>query len=112
MGFWDFFSTKNIKQDLNLDFEKSEIESRKIIFIGHVQGVGFRYTVYDIANRLGLVGYVRNLVDGSVETVIKGEKLKIDYLIKYMKLYRYARISKIEQKSIEEIEEFESFEIR
>lgn len=39
---------------------------------GSVQGVGFRYTTQHEAQRLGLVGYARNLDDGSVEVVACG----------------------------------------
>ena len=35
-------------------------------FYGDVQGVGFRYTAYHIANSLGLTGYVHNEWDGTV----------------------------------------------
>ena len=40
---------------------------------GHVQGVGFRYFVREVATRAGLAGSARNLVDGRVEVVLEGE---------------------------------------
>ena len=51
---------------------------RHILFIGHVQGVGFRYTAQRIAGRYGLAGYVRNLSDGSVEMLVQGTSEEID----------------------------------
>lgn len=42
------------------------------IFRGHVQGVGFRYTVHNLAIRHDVVGYVRNMDDGGVELVVEG----------------------------------------
>jgi acylphosphatase len=39
---------------------------------GRVQGVGFRYSICDMAERLGLGGWVRNVSDGSVEAVFEG----------------------------------------
>ena len=46
--------------------------AKHIIFSGHVQGIGFRFTALNIANRYGLVGFVRNLHDGTVEMVAQG----------------------------------------
>ncbi|MBS0648422.1 MAG: acylphosphatase [Verrucomicrobia bacterium] len=46
----------------------------RVIFHGNVQGVGFRAAVKRIAEEDGLTGFVRNLRDGSVETVVQGEK--------------------------------------
>ena len=42
---------------------------------GKVQRVGFRYSVVDhvITNQLPIVGYVRNLPDGSVEVIAQGD---------------------------------------
>ena len=49
-----------------------EIRTEQAIYTGHVQGVGFRYTVRTLARRHPVSGYVRNLDDGSVELVARG----------------------------------------
>jgi len=41
---------------------------------GRVQGVGYRAWVASEAKRLGLLGFVRNRRDGSVEAVFKGQE--------------------------------------
>lgn len=46
--------------------------AKHIIFVGRVQGVGFRFTAFDIANRYRLTGLVRNLPDGTVEMIAQG----------------------------------------
>ena len=46
--------------------------ARRIIFAGRVQGVGFRFTAFNIAHRYGLTGQVRNLPDGTVEMIAQG----------------------------------------
>lgn len=47
--------------------------ARHLIYRGRVQGVGFRYTVCQIAARYELTGTVRNCYDGSVEAVLQGQ---------------------------------------
>jgi acylphosphatase len=44
------------------------------IVSGQVTGVGFRYFAAHVANRLELVGMVRNLPTGDVEAVAEGEE--------------------------------------
>jgi len=46
--------------------------AKRIIFIGRVQGVGFRFTAHNIARRCQLTGTVRNMPDGSVEMIAQG----------------------------------------
>jgi acylphosphatase len=45
---------------------------RHIVVRGRVQGVGYRMWTEDLAERLGLEGWVRNRRDGSVEAVFAG----------------------------------------
>lgn len=55
--------------------------TRKVIFEGRVQGVGFRYTTKEIATGFDVCGWVRNLPDGTVELQIQGEDEEVeDYL--------------------------------
>jgi acylphosphatase len=53
-------------------------ELREVWYSGHVQGVGFRYTVLGLARRWDVTGYVRNLVDGRVHLVAEGEPDALD----------------------------------
>ena len=39
---------------------------------GHVQGVGYRWFVRELASAAGLEGSARNLPDGRVEVVLEG----------------------------------------
>ena len=45
---------------------------KHIFFSGDVQGVGFRYRSFYIAQSLGLAGWVENLWDGRVEMEVQG----------------------------------------
>lgn len=51
---------------------------------GLVQGVGYRATTMDEARRLGLAGWVRNRVDGSVEVLAEGSRAKLDLFVDYL----------------------------
>ena len=56
--------------------------AHKVTYRGHVQGVGFRYTVLDLARRHPEVtGYVRNLADGDVEVVAEGPAHEVAALL-------------------------------
>jgi acylphosphatase len=50
----------------------------RIIYSGHVQGVGFRYTARSVATGFEVTGAVRNLSDGRVELVAEGLKAELE----------------------------------
>jgi len=53
----------------------------RLTVTGRVQGVGYRDWVMGMAERLGLSGWVRNRVDGSVEAVIVGDDAAVGRMI-------------------------------
>jgi acylphosphatase len=54
-----------------------------LIIQGRVQGVWFRESTRREANRLGVFGWVRNRIDGTVEIVAEGREDKIQELISW-----------------------------
>ena len=50
------------------------VERRRVIYSGHVQGVGFRATAHRLADGFAVGGHVRNLSDGRVEVVVEGRR--------------------------------------
>jgi hydrogenase maturation protein HypF len=56
------------------------MDRRAIAVTGIVQGVGFRPFVYDLANRLGLIGFVRN-ESGGVLIEVEGESESLDRFV-------------------------------
>ena len=67
------------------EFEKGEMRRYQVVFSGNVQGVGFRYEMWLMADKLGVTGLAENLPNGDVYAEIQGEKNRIMYLIEYMK---------------------------
>lgn len=53
------------------------MERHDIYYSGNVQGVGFRYTARQIAQRHPVTGFVRNLPDGRVQLVAEGEGAEV-----------------------------------
>ncbi|MFW0697568.1 acylphosphatase [Pantoea sp. R13S299] len=64
---------------------------------GRVQGVGFRYSTQAEARTLGVLGYAKNLEDGSVEVLAWGEAEQVEALIAWLKAGgpRSARVDKV-----------------
>lgn len=90
------------------------MDRARILVQGIVQGVGFRPTVYRIANAMKLKGYVRNL-GNIVEIVLEGDKDVINSFKENLKLKK-PPISKISSLKIEWLDSnvsgnFDTFQI-
>lgn len=55
--------------------------TKRVIFSGRVQGVGFRYTTKQLALGFDLVGSIRNQKDGTVELKVMGEENEVNDFI-------------------------------
>ena len=84
-----------------------------LIISGRVQGVFFRAHTKEVADSLGLKGYVMNTEDSNVEVVAVGEEKKIKEFIEFCK--KGPDSAKVEDIKIgypEVKEKFTEFEIR
>lgn len=61
--------------------ETATIHRSTVHYSGHVQGVGFRYTVLQVARGYEVSGYVENLPDGRVLLIAEGERAEVDGLV-------------------------------
>jgi acylphosphatase len=84
----------------------------RILISGLVQSVFFRREITDLAKRLGLSGWVRNLRDGQVETTAEGEKAMLDELIRFCHIGPVgARVRSVEVEWSDYTGEFHGFKI-
>lgn len=84
----------------------------KIIVSGKVQGVFFRRYTCEEAIKLGLRGYVKNLVTKDVEIVAQGDDAQVDQLIEWAKIGSPAsEVKHIQLEIMPHDDEFEGFVI-
>ena len=85
---------------------------RECRFSGRVQGVGFRYTVKNLAMQYDVLGYVRNLPDGRVELVMEGPAEEMDGLLQDVSRKLNDYIKGLDQTVADATGEFDQFAIR
>ena len=57
-----------------------------VIVEGEVQGVGFRYSALREARALGVLGWVRNTEDGTVEVWAEGEEAGLEEFLAWLRV--------------------------
>lgn len=91
--------------------EKS-VQARRFLVRGRVQGVGFRWFVEREAHMLGIVGWVRNNHDGSVEVLAQGTRDQLSGLHSRLRDGpRAARVDAVEIAEAEAVAGLSSFRI-
>ena len=82
-----------------------------VFYTGTVQGIGFRYTIVTLAQKLNLCGWVRNLPDGRVEMVAEGAEETVEKLCQIIEEHFAGYIRNKEKTWNPHSGEFKSFEI-
>ncbi|MCC7201674.1 MAG: acylphosphatase [Nitrospirae bacterium] len=90
------------------------MKTRVHLFInGIVQGVFFRDSAKQVAQSLGITGFVKNLPDGRVELVAEGEKDSVDKLVQWCRKGPPAAIVESVEANPEPYnDEFELFDVK
>ena len=80
---------------------------------GSVQGVFFRDTTRQVAQSVGVTGFVKNLRDGRVEVVAEGENEAVEKLVQWCHAGPPAAVvESVEIHNESYKEEFEIFEVK
>jgi acylphosphatase len=89
------------------------IASIQVFYEGNVQGVGFRYTVRQVAKGFDVLGSVRNLRDGRVELMATGEEDEVRAFVEAIGQSELrAHIRKQSETPLPNSPDFRGFEIR
>jgi acylphosphatase len=70
---------------------------------GLVQGVGYRASFEVQARALGLSGWVRNRIDGSVEAMVRGDQQALDKIIAWARLG--PRASRVDDVAVSDVDD-------
>lgn len=89
------------------------IKRAHVVISGRVQGVWYRASTKEIAEKLGVVGWVRNTRDGDVEAVFEGTEAILERMIKWCHQGpSLAKVSHVAVDFQEATGEFHGFSIR
>lgn len=84
-----------------------------VLISGKVQGVWFRATMKQEAEKRSIVGWVRNTVDGKVEAVIQGDDYHVEDMIKWCYSgSSLSRVDDVQVSSLDNTEHYQGFKVR
>jgi acylphosphatase len=91
------------------------IVCRRLLISGRVQGVAYRFSMVDMAERLGIRGWVRNRTNGDVEAVVQGAPDAVEAIIEWARRGPSLAIVKtvlINEAAVEDFTRFERWPTR
>jgi acylphosphatase len=79
----------------------AETVRRAAVVSGRVQGVGFRWSTREQAQRLAVTGFARNRADGAVDVEAEGEPTAVDALVAWLRVGPpFAEVSGVEVRDV------------
>lgn len=82
-----------------------------VFYSGRVQGIGFRYTVEDMAGQSKICGWVSNLDDGRVEVVAEAEESVLNIFLDQVSQHFSRYIEDVQAEWLSANGEFRDFQI-
>lgn len=90
----------------------ADVHHETVFFSGHVQGVGFRYTVSQVAKEFEVAGTVENLTDGRVKLDVEGEAPEVEAFVTMIGERMHGFIRKTERDGDRRERRFTEFRIK
>lgn len=90
----------------------ADVHHESVFFTGHVQGVGFRYSVLQVAKEFDVAGYVSNLLDGRVQLEAEGAESEVAAFVESVQEKMHGYIRKVERNGRKRPAQFSGFVIR
>lgn len=90
----------------------SEVHHESVFFGGHVQGVGFRYSVLQVAKEFEVAGFVSNLADGRVQLEAEGRAEEVAAFVDAVQERMHGYIRKVERSARTRGPQFSGFTIK
>jgi acylphosphatase len=85
----------------------------EITIKGRVQGVGYRYFAVQKASEIGITGWVKNSVDGSVIVIAQGIEEEIETFIDYLYIGpTRSRVDQISKVKFNTLSNFHNFSVK
>ena len=90
----------------------TEVHHETVFFSGRVQGVGFRYTTFQVAKEFDVTGFVLNMPDGRVHLEAEGNPDEVNAFVTALEERMHGYIRKTERRSARQEPQFKGFTIR
>lgn len=89
-----------------------EVLAYKVVIAGKVQGVFFRASMKQFAEENNVVGWVRNLKDGRVESLVQGNKREVELVLEWCRSGPSgARVDEVSVTQLESLQPLQNFSI-
>jgi acylphosphatase len=90
----------------------SEVVRATILVSGRVQGVFYRASAMEEAQRLSLAGFVKNLPGGEVEAIVEGTRQAVEQFVTWCKVGPpAAKVDEVQVKFAAARHEFRTFTV-